>query len=213
MKPDLNFVKEFSSVSKIKAACKKSAVPEMDIIPKTVRHQRLTPVASETEQLITAAQNGDKTALEKLCLAFEPLFYSEMRREMFYARLKFIELVLTYNGADYEHFAGYVRCRIHYALYDEVRRIWKDDNKKAPLPQSDEAESAAFCDDVIEREELSILLNLALAKLNDKQQKTIKALYFDGLSGKETARLLNCSPAMVIKHHRQALKNLRSKIA
>lgn len=224
MKPDLNFVKEFSSVSKIKAACKKSAVPEMDIIPKTVRHKRLTPVAAETEQLITAAQNGDKTALEKLCLAFEPLFYSEMRREMFYnalgfeegislARLKFIELVLTYNGADYEHFAGYVRCRIHYALYDEVRRIWKDDNKKAPLPQSDEAESAAFCDDVIEREELSILLNFALAKLNDKQQKTIKALYFDGLSGKETARLLNCSPAMVIKHHRQALKNLRSKIA
>ena len=63
MKPDLNFVKEFSSVLKIQAACKKSAVPEMDIIPKTVRHQRLTPVAAETEQLITAAQNGDKTAL------------------------------------------------------------------------------------------------------------------------------------------------------
>lgn len=202
----------------------KSADVDMKLIPKTITRERLTPQAQLTKELITAAQNGDKTALEKLCLAFEPLFYSEMRREMFYnalgfeeglslARLKFIELVLTYNGADYEHFAGYVRCRIHYALYDEVRRIWKDDNKKAPLPQSDEAESAAFSDDVIEREELSILLNLALAKLNDKQQKTIKALYFDGLSGKETARLLNCSPAMVIKHHRQALKNLRSKIA
>ena len=38
------------------------------------------------------------------------------------ARLKFIELVLTYNGADYEHFAGYVRCRIHFALYDEVKK-------------------------------------------------------------------------------------------
>ena len=66
-----------------------------------------------------AAQNGDKQALEQLCISFEPLFRSEMRRDMFYnalgfdeglslARLKFIELVLTYNGADYEHFAGYV---------------------------------------------------------------------------------------------------------
>lgn len=68
-----------------------------------------------------------------------------MRRDMFYnalgfeeglslARLKFIELVLTYNGADYEHFAGYVRCRIHFALYDEVKKVWTDENKKRPCP-------------------------------------------------------------------------------
>ena len=107
----------------------KSAVPEMDIIPKTVRHKTFTTLANETKSLITAAQNGNKQALEQLCMSFEPLFRSEIRRDMFYnalgfeeglslARLKFIELVLTYNGADYEHFAGYVRCRIHFALYD-----------------------------------------------------------------------------------------------
>ena len=115
----------------------KSAVPEMDIIPKTVQRKTFTTLANETKNLITAAQNGDKQALEQLCLAFEPLFRSEMRRDMFYnalgfdeglslARLKFIELVLTYNGADYEHFAGYVRCRIHFALYDEVKKVWAD---------------------------------------------------------------------------------------
>ena len=179
----------------------------MDIIPKTVRHKTFTTLANKTKSLITAAQNGDKQALEQLCLAFEPLFRSEMRRDMFYnalgfeeglslARLKFIELVLTYNGADYEHFAGYVRCRIHFALYDEVKKVW-----------------AEFSDDVIEREELSILLKLALNKLTAKQQKTINALYFEGLSGKETARLLNCTPAMVTKHHKQALKNLRYKVS
>ena len=147
---------------------------------------------------------------------FEPLFRSEMRRDMFYnalgfedglslARLKFIELVLTYNGAYYEHFAGYVRCRIHFALYDEVKKVWADENKKAPLPDS-EAEGAEFSDDVIEREELSILLNLALNKLTAKQRQTIEALYINGYSGRETAELLNCSPAMVTKHHKQALK-------
>jgi len=202
----------------------KSAVPEMDIIPKTVRHKTFTTLATETKNLITAAQSGDKTALTELCAMFEPLFIKEMRRGIFYdglgfeeglslAKLKFIELVLAYNGADYEHFAGYVRCRIHFALYDEVKKAWDDENKKAPLPQSDEAEGAAFSDDVIEREELSILLNLALNKLTAKQRQTIEALYINGYSGREAAELLNCSPAMVTKHHKQALKNLRSNIA
>ncbi len=201
----------------------KSAVPEMDIIPKTVRHKTFTTLANKTKSLITAAQNGDKQALEQLCLAFEPLFRSEMRREMFYnalgmeegmslARLKFIELVLTYNGADYEHFAGYVRCRIHFSLYDAVKKAWADENKKAPLPDS-EAEGAEFSDDVIEREELGILLKSALSKLTAKQRQTVEALYIKGYSGKETAALLNCTPAMVTKHHKQALKNLRSNIA
>ena len=201
--------KNLSSFSQIPGRVLKSAVPEMDIIPKTVRHKTFTTLANKTKSLITAAQNGNKQALEQLCLAFEPLFRSEMRRDMFYnalgfeeglslARLKFIELVLTYNGADYEHFPGYVRCRIHFALYDEVKKVWADENKKAPLPDG-EAEGAELSDDVIEREELSIL--------------TIEALYINGYSGREAAELLNCSPAMVTKHHKQALKNLRSNIA
>ena len=147
-----------------------------------------------------------------------------MRRDIFYnglgfeeglslARLKFIELVLTYNGADYEHFAGYVRCRIHFALYDAVKKVWAEENKKSPLPQMDEAEGTEFTDNVIERRELSILLNLALAKLTHKQRQTITALYFEGLNGKETAQVLNCSPGMVTKHHKLALKNLKAKLA
>lgn len=83
---------------------------------------------------------------------------------------------------------------------------------KKLLPDS-EAEGAEFSDDVIEREELSILLNLALNKLTAKQRQTIEALYIKGYIGREAAELLNCSPAMVTKHHKQALKNLRSNIA
>lgn len=233
MKPNVNVNKIYSAgakscIVKLPAVKPKSAVPEMDIVPKTLRRKTFTPLGKEAEtkefkSLVTAAQGGDKQALERLCLAFEPLFKSEMRREMFFkalgyeeglslARLKFIELVLAYNGAGYGQFAGYVRCRIHYALFDEVKKAWAEENKKAPLPTG-EAEGAEFCDNVIEREELSILLKLALKKLTAKQQKTINALYFEGLSGRETARLLNCTPAMVVKHHKQALKNLRYKVS
>ena len=147
-----------------------------------------------------------------------------MRREIFYnsigyeeglslARLKFIELVLNYNGADFTHFAGYVRCRIHYALYDALRKIWKEEENTAPLPAGADADVPALADNIIEREELAILLKLALKKLTEKQRNTIKALYFDGYSGKELAAHLKITPAMVTKHHKQALKNLRSNIA
>lgn len=148
--------------------------------------------AALTQQLVTAAQNGDKAALEQLCIFYEPLFRREMKREIFYkglgyeeglslARLKFIELVLNYNGADFTHFAGYVRCRIHYALYDAMRKIWKEEENTAPLPAGDDADLPALADNIIEREELATKLKI--------------------------------TPAMVTKHHKQALKNLRSNIA
>ena len=179
--------------------------------------------AALTQQLVTAAQNGDKAALEKLCIFYEPLFRREMKREIFYkglgfekglslARLKFIELVLNYNGADFTHFAGYVRCRIHYALYDAMRKVCKEEERSAPLPAGDE-DLPALADNVIEREELAILLKLELKKLTEKQRNTIKALYFDGYSGKEIAAKLKITPAMVSKHHKQALKNLKDNIA
>ena len=169
--------------------------------------------AKLTQQLVTAAQNGDKAALERLCIFYEPLFRKEMKREIFYkalgfeeglslARLKFIEIVMSYNGADFSHFAGYVRCRIHFALYDEMKKAWERENNEA-----------LSADNPIDREELAILLKLALKKLTEKQRNTIKALYFEGYSGKEIAAKEKITPAMVSKNHKQALKILRGNIA
>ena len=194
-------------------------------LPNVATESDYEKQAQLTQNLVTAAQNGDTTALEKLCIFYEPLFKKEMRREIFYnslgfeeglslARLKFIEIVMGYNGADYVHFAGYVRCRIHFALYDEMKKAWERENNEAALPADDgEANISALGDNVIEREELAILLELALKKLNEKQRKTIKALYFEGYTGKELAAKQKITPAMVSKNHKQALKILKSKIA
>ena len=180
--------------------------------------------AKLTQQLVAAAQNGDKEALERLCIFYEPLFRKEMKREIFYkalgfeeglslARLKFIEIVMSYNGADFSHFAGYVRCRIHFALYDEMKKAWERENNEAALPVSDDADVHLPADNTIDREDLAILLKLALKKLTEKQRNTIKALYFDGYSGKEFAAKEKITPAAVTKHHKQALKILRGNIA
>ena len=197
--------------------------------PKTVANDaqqaESNEQANKLKALITAAQNGDTKALEDLCIMFEPLFRKEMKREIFYnsigleeglslARLRFIEIIMSYNGADFTNLPGYIRCRIHFALYDEMKKSWERQNNEAALPADDgEANISALGDNVIEREELAILLELALKKLNEKQRKTIKALYFEGYTGKEVAAKQKITPAMVSKNHKQALKNLKQNIA
>ena len=194
-------------------------------LPNVATENDYEKQAQLTKELVTAAQNGDKAALEKLCIFYEPLFKKEMRREIFYnsigfeeglslARVKFIEIVMSYNGADYVHFAGYVRCRIHFALYDAAKEVWQRQSNEAAMPADDgETNISALGEDIIEREELAILLELALKKLNEKQRKTIKALYFEGYTGKELAEKQKITPAAVSKNHKQALKILKSKIA
>ena len=198
------------------------------ITPKKMRRQVLRPQADSQadllKDLINKSQNGCQNSLAKLCEMFEPLFKKEMRREIFYnalgyeeglslARLKFIEIVMAYNGADFEHFAGYIRCRVHYALYDAVKKAWEKQNTEAALPSADEEQASVFADNMIEREELAILLALALKKLTEKQRNIIKGMYFAGYSGKEIAAKYKITPAMVTKHHKQALKNLKAKIS
>ncbi len=181
--------------------------------------------ANKLKALVTAAQSGDTKALEELCIMFEPLFRKEMKREIFYnsigfeeglslARLRFIEIIMSYNGADFTNLPGYIRCRIHFALYDEMKKVWERENNEGTLPADDgEANISALGDNVIEREELAILLELALKKLTEKQRNTIKALYFEGYTGKELAAKQKITPAMVSKNHKQALNNLKQNIA
>ena len=181
--------------------------------------------ANKLKTLVTAAQNGSTQALEELCIMFEPLFRKEMKREIFYnalgfeeglslARLRFIEIIMSYNGADFINLPGYIRCRIHFALYDEMKKAWERENNEASLPAEDDTVNiSALGDNVIEREELAILLELALKKLTEKQRNTIKALYFEGYTGKELAAKQKITPAMVSKNHKQALKNLKQNIA
>ena len=179
------------------------------------------------QRLITAAQNNDKAALLQLCEDFKPLLQSEARREMFYrslgkdaegiAALTFIELVLKYNGADFENWPGLARCKVHFALFDAMQkqgRIWEneaqiDTGSEAGIDLLDTGLADTARLDELAQLLLSLELQEALRQLSAEQQQILTLLFLDDLKPKEVAGRLGCSVRNITKHRLKALDRLR----
>ncbi|WP_307745866.1 sigma factor-like helix-turn-helix DNA-binding protein [uncultured Phascolarctobacterium sp.] len=187
----------------------------------------LSEQSERLQTLITAAQTGDKTALLQLCEDFKPLLQSEARREMFYrslgkdaegiAALTFIELVLKYNGADFENWPGLARCKVHFALFDAMQkqgRIWEneaqiDTGSEAGIDLLDTGLADTARLDELARLLLSLELQEALAQLGTEQRRILLLLFIDDLKPKEVAGRLSCSVRNITKHRLKALDRLR----
>ncbi|WP_293660910.1 RNA polymerase sigma factor [uncultured Phascolarctobacterium sp.] len=187
----------------------------------------LSEQSERLQTLITAAQTGDKTALLQLCEDFKPLLQSEARREMFYrslgkdaegiAALTFIELVLKYNGADFENWPGLARCKVHFALFDAMQkqgRIWEneaqiDTGSEAGIDLLDTGLADTARLDELAQLLLSLELQEALRQLSAEQQQILTLLFLDDLKPKEVAGRLGCSVRNITKHRLKALDRLR----
>ena len=187
----------------------------------------LSEQSERLQTLITAAQSGDKAALLQLCEDFKPLLQSEARREMFYrslgkdaegiAALTFIELVLKYNGADFENWPGLARCKVHFALFDAMQkqgRIWEneaqiDTGSEAGIDLLDTGLADTARLDELARLLLSLELQEALLQLSAEQQQILTLLFLDDLKPKEVAGRLGCSVRNITKHRLKALDRLR----
>lgn len=181
--------------------------------------------------LIAAAQAGDKKALLQLCEAFKPLLQSEARREMFYrslgrdaegiAVLTFIELVLKYNGVDFENWPGLARCKVHFALFDAMQKqgkIWEneaqtDTDSEAGIDLLDTGCAAVERLDELARLLLSLDLQEALNQLSAEQRRVLTLLFLDGLKPAEAAGRLGCSVRNITKHRLKALAKMRQLLA
>ena len=187
----------------------------------------LSEQSERLQTLITAAQSGDKAALLQLCEDFKPLLQSEAHREMFYrslgkdaegiAALTFIELVLKYNGADFENWPGLARCKVHFALFDAMQkqgRIWEneaqiDTGSEAGIDLLDTGLADTARLDELARLLLSLELQEALRQLSAEQQQILTLLFLDDLKPKEVAGRLGCSVRNITKHRLKALDRLR----
>ncbi|MCC8159153.1 MAG: sigma-70 family RNA polymerase sigma factor [Phascolarctobacterium sp.] len=183
--------------------------------------------AARLRRLISAAQNDDKNALLQLCEDFKPLLQSEARREMFYrslgkdaegiAALTFIELVLKYNGVDFENWPGLARCKVHFTLFDAMQkqgRIWEneaqiDTGSEAGIDLLDTGLADTARLDELARLLLSLELQEALRQLSAEQQQILTLLFLDDLKPKEVAGRLGCSVRNITKHRLKALDRLR----
>ena len=133
------------------------------------------------------------------------------------AALTFIELVLKYNGADFENWPGLARCKVHFALFDAMQkqgRIWEneaqiDTGSEAGIDLLDTGLADTARLDELAQLLLSLELQEALRQLSAEQQQILTLLFLDDLKPKEVAGRLGCSVRNITKHRLKALDRLR----
>lgn len=183
----------------------------------------------KTKALIIAAQQGSQAALNELCKAYAPLINKEIRQDKFFkslgyedgmsiAKTALIELVLTYTGADYDSFPGYVKCRVHYALLNAMQRLgsaWEHETSlEATMDNDDETLNRdVYEEDGYEEIIANMSLRQAMRKINKHYQEIIYYIYFKKMTKAAVAKLFGCSPANIIKKHDRALRDLRMELA
>lgn len=132
--------------------------------------------------------------------------------------LAFIELVLKYDGADFEHWPGYARCRVHFALFNAMEkqgRIWENESQVDTESETgtgliDDCRADGGGPDELEQLMLSLELQEALGQLNAMQQQVLQLLFLEDLKPAEAAQRLGCTVRNVTKHRLKGLDNLRT---
>ncbi|WP_307760887.1 sigma-70 family RNA polymerase sigma factor [Phascolarctobacterium sp.] len=198
---------------------------------KTGAKTAATTQPDNLKLLIAAAQGGDKQALVQLCDDFSPLLKSESRREMFYkslgqdaegiAVLAFIELVLKYNGQDFENWPGYARCKVHFALFDAMEKqgeVWENEITLATgnSAVTELLETAGLRKtglDELAQLLLSLELQQALAQLTAEQRQVLELVFLRQRKPQEAAQILDCSVRNISKHRLNGLAKLRQLLS
>ncbi len=177
----------------------------------------LTPAG--LRELVTGARAGCRSSLERLCLAFRPLILKESRRESVYRALGedatsiawtvFLTFIRRYNGCDYVHLPGLIRCYLRYELLHAMQRrgkILKREELCAAAP-----EHGAACTGLA-RLVQRLALRQAMARLPERQRAIIHKRFFEGALLKILGQYLRCSQANVLRLQKLALEQLRAEL-
>lgn len=176
----------------------------------------------ELKDYILAAQAYDREAFNKLCSAFEPL----LRKEVFRSGIRgkenledayqqaykyFLELILNYDGDDFEHLPGLIRLRIHSRLQRTLsslahinsnEQFFYDDTTTAEIEAPDALTPTL--------EELSLKQNLD--KLPNKEATVIQERFLEDQTQEQVAKKMHISSRWVRKLEQKGLEKLNPLI-
>ena len=184
---------------------------------KTVKHFQS---AAELKELIQAAQKGDKTAIETLCKAFEPLILKEAHRSYIIQSLGedavntaweiFLDYIKRYDKPSYLKLPGLLKTTLRYELFhkafggisvSDCTCLDANENSGSGLVVSDEH---LF----VEKIENKSIVNYLLEQLTEKQRKLIKAVFINSINLHQFSKLEGISYKVAHARQQAALKKM-----
>lgn len=175
-----------------------------------------------SKEILAAAKNGDFSAQNEIILKLNPLLTRLCSRFfiiggdkedlMQEARISLLKAIQNYDDSKESSFIPYATICIHHHIISAINHAQA--KKHAVLNQSlnlDDLEQFSYdnpMDLVINREELETVLAVVKVKLSVKERRVL-ALYLDGMSYKEIAKMLQTS----VKSVSNALCRIRSKLS
>lgn len=208
---------------------KESDYPQRESKIKTLRtllqpERAVTLKPEELKILITAAQEKDPTAIQRLYDGFLLLIFDLVKEEQIYSNLGedavniaweiFYQLVQSYKGPDYASFPGLVRKVIQGRLF---RKLQQQKTKQEPLTSYEQGleKGQEIVDNTDHIEDLLFQNNCleALKTLPPKQQLLLYRKFYLDIPLTEQATLQKQSVRTLMRQYKQALDTLRSRCA
>ena len=184
---------------------------------------------AEEDALITRAVRGEAQAMAEMHARYRGLIVSEAHASYLrnaalaadaenIAVLAFIEALHDYDPKHGAPFAGFVKARVHHALYTEFRRERRLWERTCHPEQSAEGrdvwERCGGTEDMAERADLRLLvreiLRSVMHRLTEREKEILSLHYFRDLTLRRIAMLLGTSASAVSKSKANLLRKLRA---
>ena len=193
-------------------------------------HRQHPPLTkAEEDVLIARAVRGEAGAMAQMTARYRGLIVAESRASYLrnaalaadaenIAVLAFIEALHDYDPKHGAPFAGFVKGRVHHALYTEFRRerrLW--DRTSHPEQAADGRDAWERCggtESPTERADLRLLvrglLRNVMHRLTEREKEILSLHYFRDLTLRRIAALLGTSASAVSKSKANLLRKLRA---
>lgn len=180
------------------------------------------PLEIYFREKLSAAQNNDQQAIDKLCDIFRPLILKEAHLPSIYNALGedaesiawviFLEIMHRYKKHTYRYFPGFVKTTLHFSLLKSLHQKGCLYDCLA-LDGGDEfADTLADGHNKIDDKVTSLSFEQVFSKLTKAQRKLIEAIDLDDISVKTLSNLHGCSVQNTYQSRRAALKIIKKDL-
>lgn len=176
--------------------------------------------AQELQNLVAAAQKGDRQAIDSLCAAFEPLVVKEAHASYIQealgedalntAWLIFLNFMQNYKRNNFRQLPGLIKTILYHKLLWAARHRLNGMNICSLETVTENALPLTSTTCEIEAATFKIALPKLMAQLSPLQQRAVQALVLERMSIADYCLRYECSSKTAYKHRKKALEKLKT---